>query len=337
MQRTDSARVALITGGRGFIGTHLAAGLARQGLRVVAADRTASPDDPVESVRLDVTSFAECLDLVREVKPHLVFHLAAFSTVDSAFGDPHASLATNIGGTANLLEAARAVRGGLTRFVLASTDKVYGELTGDAYVETSRLDARGVYDVGKMAADNLVRLYGEEFGLPVAILRLCNVFGPGDPHTASRIVPRTLSRIFDPAGPLPPVIYEGSMAHGRDYVYVTDVVRALATIAFDPRARGEAFNMVPAAHRTTLDLVAEMIEQAGKACEPHDREQAAAIRKNGYEVVPGAGLPSALEKQHCDGRKLGALGFSNQVSMTEGLRRTIGSFLRCRLAARRTR
>ncbi|WP_406640236.1 NAD-dependent epimerase/dehydratase family protein [Amycolatopsis sp. WGS_07] len=330
MQRTGSARVALITGGRGFIGTHLAAGLVRQGFHVVAADRTA------EAARLDVTSFAECLDLVREVQPHVVFHLAAFSTVDAAFSDPHASLATNVGGTMNMLEAARSVRG-LARFVLASTDKVYGELVGDAYVETSRLDARGVYDVGKMAADNLVRLYGDEFGLPIAILRLCNVFGPGDANTASRIVPRTLSRIFDAAGPLPPVIYEGSMAHGRDYVYVTDVVRALTTVAFDPRARGEGFNMVPAAHRTTLDLVAEMIDQSGKACEPHDRDWAAAIRKNGYEVVPGTGLPSALERQHCDARKLGALGFSTRVSMTEGLRRTIDSFLHRRLAERRTR
>ncbi|WP_409464573.1 NAD-dependent epimerase/dehydratase family protein [Amycolatopsis sp. GA6-003] len=337
MQRTDSARVALVTGGHGFIGTHLAAGLARRGFRVVAADRTASPDERVESARLDVTSFAECLELVRAVRPHVVFHLAAFSTVDSAFSDPHASLATNIGGTANMLEAARAVRGGLARFVLASTDKVYGELCGDAYVETSRLDARGVYDVGKMAADHLVRLYGGEFGLPVAILRLCNVFGPGDPHTASRIVPRTLSRIFAAAGPLPPVVYEGSMAHGRDYVYVTDVVRALATLAFDPRACGESFNMVPAAHRATLDLVAEMIERSGEACEPHDRDRADAIRKNGYEVIPGAGLPRALEKQHCDGRKLGALGFSNQVSMAEGLRRTISSFLRSGPVRGRTR
>lgn len=337
MQRTDSAHAALITGGRGFIGTHLAAGLMRRGFRVIAADRIAWPDDLVESARLDVTSFAECLDLVRAVRPRVVFHLAAFSTVDAAFSDPHASLATNVGGTMNMLEAARAAGGGLARFVLASTDKVYGELVGDAYVETSRLDARGVYDVGKMAADTLVRLYGDEFGLPVAILRLCNVFGPGDPNTASRIVPRTLSRIFDAAGPLPPVIYEGSMAHGRDYVYVTDVVRALTTVAFDPRACGEDFNMVPAAHRTTLDLVAEMIDQSGKACEPHDRDWADAIRKNGYEVVAGVGLPTALERQHCDARKLGALGFSNEVSMAEGLRWTIDSFLRRRLAGRRTR
>ncbi|HET6291280.1 MAG TPA: NAD(P)-dependent oxidoreductase [Amycolatopsis sp.] len=331
MRLTDpvrTGRTVLITGGCGFVGTHLATGLARQGQRVVVADRLAWPDELVESVRVDVVSFAGCVELVRAVEPHVVFHLAASSTIDSAFSDPHASLVTNVGGTMNMLEAVRTVRGDLTRFVLASTDKVYGELVGDAYVETSPLEARGVYDVGKMSADNLVRLYGDEFGLPITTLRLCNVFGPGDPNIASRIVPRTLSRLFDAAGPLPPVIYQGSMAHGRDYVYVTDVVRALTTVAFDPRACGEVFNMAPAAHRTTLDLVEELIERSRKACEPYDRDWADAIRKNGYEVVTESGMPSALERQHCDATKLGALGFSNQVSMCEGLRRTIVSFLR---------
>lgn len=330
MQRMDPGRAILVTGGCGFIGRHLATRLARRGLRVVVADRLAWRADLAESVLVDITSFADCLDLVRAVRPQAVFHLAASSTIDSAFGDPHGSLVTNITGTVNVLEAARTAADGLTRFVLASTDKVYGELAGEAYVESSPLDARGVYDVGKMSADNLVRLYGYELGLPVTTLRLCNVFGPGDPNTTSRLVPRTLSRLFDAGGPLPPVIYEGSMAHGRDYVYVTDVARALTAIAFDPRARGEVFNMAPVAHRTTLDLVEEMIERSRRACEPYDRERAEAIRKNGYEVVAGLDMPTALRKQHCDATKLGALGFSNRVSMSEGLRRTIDAFMRDR-------
>jgi nucleoside-diphosphate-sugar epimerase len=328
LRHLDPGRAVLITGGCGFIGTHLATCLARQGLRVFVADLLPWPDDLVESVRLDVTSFTGCVELVRALDPQVVFHLAASSTVDSAFSDPHGALSTNVAGTVNILEAARIGCTGLVRFVLASTDKVYGELVGDAYVEDSPLSARGAYDVGKMSADHLVRLYGYEFGLPVTTLRLCNVFGPGDPNTGSRIVPRTLSRLFDPAGPLPPVIYEGSMGHGRDYVYVTDVVRALLAVASAPRARGEAFNMAPAADRTTLDLVEELIARSRQACEPYDRDRADAISKNGYEVVAGAGLPSALERQHCDATKLRALGFVNQVSMSEGLRRTIDAVMR---------
>ncbi|HEX3791916.1 MAG TPA: NAD-dependent epimerase/dehydratase family protein [Pseudonocardiaceae bacterium] len=327
MQRLDPARAVLITGGSGFIGTHLATSLARQGLRVVVADRVTRPAGPVEYVRLDISSFPGCLRLIRAVDPQVVFHLAASSTVDSAFRDPHGSLVTNIAGTVNLLEAVRVAGGDLARFVLTSTDKVYGALVGEAYLETSPLNARGAYDVGKMSADHLVRLYGYEFGLPVTTLRLCNVFGPGDPNTDSRIVPRTLSRLFAATGPLPPVIYAESMGHGRDYVYVTDVVRALTTVAGEPRALGAVFNMAPAAHRSTLDLVEELIERSREACEPADRERAAAIRKNGYEVVGGFGLSSALERQHCDATKLGELGFTNQVSMSEGLRRTVGAFL----------
>ncbi|CAM3873735.1 NAD(P)-dependent oxidoreductase [Kibdelosporangium persicum] len=328
MQRMDSGRTVLITGGCGFIGTHLATSLSGQGFRVVVADLAPWPDRLVESVRLDIADFPACTEVMRAVDPHVVFHLAASSTIDSAYHDPHGSLVTNVGGTINLLEAARLGASRLERFVFSSTDKVYGELTGDAYVESSPLEARGVYDVGKMSADTLVRLYGSEFELPTAILRLCNVFGPGDPNTGSRIVPRTLSRLFDPAGPQPPVIYEGSIAHGRDYAYVTDVVRALTTIAFDRRAVGETYNMAPAAHRTTLDLVEEMIDQSRRACEPHDRDRADAIRKNGYEVVHGHGMPRALERQHCDGGKISALGFRNVVSMSEGLRRTITSSMR---------
>jgi nucleoside-diphosphate-sugar epimerase len=318
---------AMITGGSGFIGAHLAESLTRQGFCVVIVDRLARADGPVESMHVDLSSFEDCLEAVRVVEPQVIFHLAASSTIDAAFGDPRGSLVDNVNGTMNILEAARTAAAGLGRFVLSSTDKVYGELQGDAYVESSALDARGVYDVGKLSADNLVRLYGYEFGLPVSTLRLCNVFGPGDPNVGSRIVPRTLSRLFDPDGPLPPVIYEGSMGHGRDYVYVTDVVRAMTAIAFDPRACGEVFNMAPAAHRTTLDLVEEMIVQSAQACESYDPDRAAAIRKNGYEVMADAGVPSVLEKQHCDAAKLGALGFRNLVSMSEGLRRTIGSFL----------
>jgi nucleoside-diphosphate-sugar epimerase len=331
MRCPDGHQTVLITGGCGFIGSHLTTTMARQGFRVVVVDRLAWPDGLVESARLDVAAFTDCVRVIRSVDPHVIFHLAASSTIDSAYRDPHASLVDNICGTMNMLEAARTTRGRLRRFVLSSTDKVYGELVGDAYLESSALDPRGVYDVGKLSADNLVRLYGYEFGLPVTTLRLCNVFGPGDPNTGSRIVPRTLSRLFDPDGPLPPVIYEGSMAHGRDYVYVTDAVRALTTIAFDHRACGEIFNMAPAAYRTTLDLVEEMIDLAGRACEPLDRDRADIIRKNGYEVVAGAGrLPSALETQHCAADKLGALGFRNTVSMSEGLSRTIGAFLRDR-------
>jgi nucleoside-diphosphate-sugar epimerase len=326
----------MITGGCGFIGSHLATSLARQGFGVTVVDRVRWPDELVDSVRVDVTDFDDCVKVVSAVDPGIIFHLAASSTIDSGFRDPRGSLADNVGGTMNVLEAARTSCTGLRRFVLASTDKVYGELSGDAYVETSALEARGVYDVGKLSADHLVRLYGYEFGLPVTTIRLCNVFGPGDPNTGSRIVPRTLDRLFAPAGPSPPVIYEDSMGHGRDYVYVTDVVRALETVAFEGSACGEVFNMAPAAHRTTLELVEEMIDQAWRACEPSDWDRANAIRANGYEVISGLGSPSVLRRQHCAAPKLAALGFRNRVSLSDGLQRTISSFMRDRGIGGRT-
>ncbi|QUQ65285.1 NAD-dependent epimerase/dehydratase family protein [Kutzneria sp. CA-103260] len=322
----------MITGGYGFIGRHLAMSLTLRRFRVVVVDKLdgmgRSNLDMVEQVRLDIADFGQCLAIMRTIKPQIVFHLAASSTIDAAFSDPHGSLMSNVCGTMNMLEAARIACPDLMRFILSSTDKVYGELIGEFYTESSSLEARGVYDVGKQSADTMVQLYGYELGLPVSTLRLCNVFGPGDPNTSSRIVPRSLSRLFDPAGPLPPVIYEGSMAHGRDYVYVTDVVRALVAIAFNPQARGQVFNMAPAAYRMTLDLVEELIEQSRRACEPHDRGRAEAIRRNGYEVLACGSLARELERQRCDASKLrSVLGFQNMVSMSEGLRQTIRSFM----------
>jgi nucleoside-diphosphate-sugar epimerase len=324
------ARAAvLVTGGWGFIGGHLVAHLAARGATVTVLDLDGGPPVPppgVTSVRGDVRDLDLCLDLVADRRPDLVFHLAASSTIDSAYEDPHASLAVNAGGTTNLLEAVRRA-GGVGRFVHASTDKVYGELRGPSYREDSPLQARGVYDVGKLAADQVTRLYGYELGVPVAVLRLCNVFGPGDANTAYRIVPRSLDRLLGPGGPLPPVVYEGSMGHSRDYVFVEDVVRALVVLAQDRRARGGVFNMAPTAHRTTLALVEELIDAAAAGCAPHDPARAAAIRRNGYEVAAGGAPASVLVRQHGCAERLRELGFRPEVGMAEGLRRTVAAVL----------
>jgi nucleoside-diphosphate-sugar epimerase len=318
----------LITGGCGFIGTHLAGHLAARGLSVVVADRVGwtGADPGVRVVRLDVTDGAGCRDLVRSVRPAVVYHLAAAATIDAAFADPPGSLENNICGTVAMLEATRAAPG-QARFVLASTDKVYGELHNDAYTEDSPLAARGVYDVGKQSADAITRLYGSELGLSVAVLRLCNVFGPGDPHTTSRVVPRSLNRIFGPGGPLPPLLYKGSLGHGRDYVFVDDVVRALVAVGFDARADGGVFNMAAAAHRTTRALVGEIVARSSAACRPTDPDRAASIAANGYAVVAGPPA-SALDRQHCDASLLLIrLGFRPAVPLGVGLDRTIAAVM----------
>ena len=320
----------LITGGLGFIGGHLAAHLAARGLPVVVVDRAAPARTTpgVTTVRMDVADAAGCRELVRSVRPAVVYHLAAAATIDAAFADPAGSLETNVRGTIAVLEATRAAGG--ARFVLASTDKVYGRLRADAYTEDSPLAARGVYDVGKQAADAITALYGADLGLPVAILRLCNVFGPGDPHTRSRVVPRSLARIFDPGGPLPPLLYAGSLSHSRDYVYVRDVVRALVAVGFDTRAIGEVFNMAAAAHRTTRALVEEIVTRSSAACRGVDPDLAAAIAANGHEVVPGPPV-RALERQHCDASRLRArLGFRPTVPLGDGLDRTIAAAMAAR-------
>lgn len=316
----------LITGGCGFIGTHLVRHLTARGRSVVVADRVGwtGADPRVCAVRLDVADADACRELVRSVRPAVVYHLAAAATIDAAFADPHGSLRTNVCGTVAMLEATRTAASG-ARFVLTSTDKVYGKLHGEAYTENSPLAACGVYDVGKQSADAITRLYGTELGLSVAILRLCNVFGPGDPHTASRVVPRSLDRIFGPGGPVPPLVYAEALDHGRDYVFVNDVVRALVAVGFDARADGEVFNMAATAHRTTRALVEEIVARSSAACRGTDPDRADAIAANGFTVV--AGSPArALGRQHCDASRLRArLDFRPSVPLGVGLDRTIAA------------
>lgn len=319
----------LITGGSGFIGSSLAGRLATCGVAVTVFDRqtTDAPAAGVTVVDGDIRDLDRCVELMGVLRPDVVFHLAASSTIDSASREPHESLQTNVVGTLNMLEAVRRV-GSVRRFVFASTDKVYGELQGLAYREESPREARGVYDVGKLAADELTRLYGSELGVPVTVLRLCNVFGPGDSNTAYRLVPHSVDRLLDVNGPRPPTVYAASMLHGRDYVYVDDVVRALLAVATDVRTRSQVLNMVPVAHRTTLVLVEELISVAGEIYDSVDPQRSAMIRANGVEIVDGGGPATALRRQHCDGSRLRSLGFRPVVGLREGLRRTVLAALR---------
>ncbi|MEO6081674.1 MAG: NAD-dependent epimerase/dehydratase family protein [Umezawaea sp.] len=319
----ESPRV-LITGGSGFIGSALAARLAARGVAVTVFDRQAADVPPagVAVVDGDVRDLDRCVELVSVLRPDFVFHLAASSTIDSAYKEPYESLRTNVVGTLNILEAVRRV-GGVRRFVLASTDKVYGELQGHAYQEESPREARGVYDVGKLAADELTQLYGSELGVPITVLRLCNVFGPGDSNTDYRLVPRSVDRLLDVDGPRPPTVYAASMLHGRDYVYVDDVVRALLAVATDARTVSQVLNMAPAAHRTTLVLVEELISVAVEIYDSVDPRRSALIRANGVEIVDVGGPATALQRQHCDGSRLRSLGFRPVVGLREGLRRTV--------------
>lgn len=210
-QEYPFAKSICITGGTGFIGSHLARALPEAHLF----------DYPSEDLR----NLGDCHRFIEKYKPDIVYHLAAQSVVTNQ--DDMESLSTNIVGTYNLLHACNAV-GCVKSFVHISTDKVYG-----TNANARRSDAlRGVshpYSVSKMCGDEIAQMYNNFYGLPVHIIRTGNIYGEGDSHL-DRIVPGTIVDTL--AGKAR--IHRGDKRWIRDFIYVGDLIPAYIRIAAEP-------------------------------------------------------------------------------------------------------
>jgi nucleoside-diphosphate-sugar epimerase len=330
----------LITGGLGFIGSNLAAHLLTAGAFVVVADKEI--DGPgrrfleesgagvgrLEIVYLDVRDRKSVAGLVRRRDFTAVFHLAAYSVIERAFLEPVEAMETNATGTLNVLDSLRE-SGSEARFVLASSDKIYGEMEGNSYVETSPARALGIYEVGKLAADAMSLSYSRAFGVKAAVLRLCNVIGPGDHNIGYRIFPKSLWGIFVGVRPGAPVLYRGSVHHWRDYVYVGDAVRALAALATHPAAVGEAFNVPPAAHLSTPDVLEKIVSAAVNELKAVDPDRAEAVLHNGVQVSDESADAVVISRQHLDAEKIFEyLQFRLEFSLDYAVQQTAKYYLK---------
>src|SRR3989338_8449536 len=185
----------LVTGGTGFIGSHLIEELIRQKAHVISTYQTRNPhsyfysrnlDEQTTLVYIDICNFESVFDLVTKFDIDLIFHLAAQPLVDIAYANPKRTLETNILCTTNVLESARLfpkVKG----IIVASSDKAYGK-TEKKYVEDTPLRCDHPYEVSKSAADLISYSYFKTYGLPVVVTRFGNVYGEGDLNF-SRVIP----------------------------------------------------------------------------------------------------------------------------------------------------
>ncbi|HBK23937.1 MAG TPA: sugar dehydratase, partial [Planktothrix sp. UBA10369] len=185
-----------------------------------------------------------------------VFHLAAQTIVGVANREPLATFEANIKGTWNLLEACRRV-GGVSRIVVASSDKAYGDQDILPYDETTPLQGEHPYDVSKSCADLICRTYFVSYGLPVCITRCGNFYGGGDLNF-NRIVPDTIRSAFRDK----PVTIRSDGSYIRDYFYVRDGVLAYLHLAEQMERKeiwGEAFNFSNELQITVLELVQKIL------------------------------------------------------------------------------
>lgn len=252
----------LVTGATGIVGSWLCEKLLGLGARVIALVIDDDPQSRFYSsgtfarctiVRGDLARFADCMRAINLHDVEVVFHLGAQTIVGTALRDPLECFESNIRGTYNLLEASRRLAPLVQAFIVASSDKAYGDSDVLPYTEDMPLNGKHPYDVSKSCTDLIAATYHHTYGVPVTIARCGNIYGGGDLNW-SRIVPGTIRSLL--RGERPVLRSDGGPI--RDYIYVGDVVDAYIALAENTGRdgiTGEAFNFAPQSRVTVREIV----------------------------------------------------------------------------------
>jgi UDP-glucose 4-epimerase len=304
----------LITGGAGFIGSHIAEALLREGLEVAVLDNLSTgkrenvpPGVPFYQVDLRDGEGVE--RVFREFRPTHVSHQAAQASVKVSVEDPLLDFAVNLVGGMNLLEACR--RHGVEKLVFASTGgAIYGEVPeGEAAEETWPPRPKSPYAASKAAFEHYLSAYGQNYGLKWVSLRYGNVYGPRqDPHGEAGVVAIFAERVLKGE---PVILYArrtpGDEGCVRDYVYVGDVAEA-HTLAL--KGLEGVYNVGTGEGHTTLEVLKAVAEAALKT----------------PEVRHAPPRPGDLERSVLSPLKLMAHGWRPRVGFREGIRLTVEHF-----------
>jgi UDP-glucose 4-epimerase len=316
---------ALITGGAGFIGSHLAEALLAAGHSVTAVDNLStgschnvdhlSDHERFELVIDDVLNEARMAGLMEGAD--VVFHLAAAVGVKWIIDHPLLSIRTNIRATEVVLE--QASRHG-TRVLLASTSEVYGKNDegplredADSVIGPTAI-TRWLYANTKATDEFLAYAYHRELGLPIVIVRFFNTVGPRQTGQYGMVVPRFVRQALRNE----PITIYGDGSQSRCFTYVADAVQALMGLAVDPRAIGEVFNIGTQQEVTILELARKIIALTGSSSE---------LRFIPYDKAYDSGFED-MKRRVPDVSKLRAMiGYAPHTTLEENLRRTIQHML----------
>ena len=267
------SRRALVTGGAGFIGSHVADTFIATGYDVTILDDFSSGKEqnlnPAATVVRDSIASPDVATLIRDGKFDVVAHLAAQIDVRKSVDDPVWDAALNIGGSLNMLEAVRK-SGYPTRFIFSSSGGAqYGDFVEMPTVETAAKDPQSPYGIAKLAVEYYMSYFARIHGLDTVALRYANVYGPRqDPHGEAGVVAIFCQRIL--AGT--PLTAYGDGLQTRDYVYVGDVARAnllAATVQLPEAGRldNRGFNIGTGVETSVIELAAGL-QRAADASVP---------------------------------------------------------------------
>ena len=307
---TWSGRRVLVTGAEGFIGSHLVDELLHQGAHVRAFvhynpfgrwgwlhDRASDIDILQGDVRDGerVATVAEGTEVV--------FHLAALIGIPYSYEAPESYVQTNVMGTYNVLNAAR--RAGVERMVQTSTSEVYGTARQVPIDEGHPLQPQSPYSASKIGGDMLALSFHHSFGLPLAVVRPFNTYGPRQSLRA--IIPTVLQQLYSGSEE----IRIGSTLPTRDFNYVTDTVAGFLAVAASDKALGEVVNIGSGREIAIGDLVELLIATSGR--------EARVVSDTDRLRPPG----SEVERLLCDNSRAREwAGWEPQITLEQGLERT---------------
>lgn len=304
----------LITGGAGFIGSHLAENLVKRANKILILDDLStgfmkninhllsSHNNKVVFIKGDVRSFEKCLEVTKGID--VVFHLGAQINPARAVEDPFYDLEVNARGTLNLLEASR--KRNVKKFIFASTN-VYGNPKYLPIDENHPIGLLSPYAASKLSGEAYCLVYNSTYNLKTVRLRFTNVYGPKQRSTKSEsgvitiFIERTLK------GEAPIIFGDGNQT--RDFVYVDDVINAILLAGEKDGTEGEVFNIGSGVETKIKDLAKLILKLTGK-----------------YNLTPIYGPPRKADFRRCavdvsKAKKL--LGFKPRVDLVEGLMNTI--------------
>ena len=301
----------LVTGGAGFIGSHLSRHLVQQGADVRILDNfstgrrenIADLKGQIDLIAADLRDQEAVTAAVRGVD--LIFHQAAFVLVPLSIEDPGACFESNVIGTHQLLEAARSA--GVSRVVLASSAAVYGNNPEIPLNENSSLESLSPYAASKTAAETYTSLFTHVLGLDVVALRYFNVYGPNQSPESqyAAAIPIFIKKLREGEAP---VIY-GDGKQSRDFIFIGDVVRANLLASTSKQAPGKAINICSGMEITINQVVDTLRDILNPEIKPEYRE----TRKGDiYRSLGNPGLAKEI------------LGFQSRIQLKEGLMSAAG-------------
>ena len=304
------APTALVTGGAGFIGSHLVEALLAEGYRVRVLDdfssgrrdNLATVAGGIELVEGDIRDAGLVARSMASVD--YVFHQAAVPSVVRSLQDPRRSHTVSVDGTLNVLEAARLTKP--RRVVYASSSSVYGDTPTLPKSESMAPQPLSPYAAAKLSAECYVRVYARVFGVPAVALRYFNVFGPRqDPASAyTGVISIFIRELL--AG-RPPAI-DGDGEQTRDFTYVSDAVAANLQAARADGVLGEVFNVARGDETSINDLFRLLRDLTGARVEPrYGPLRSGDVRHSRADIAKARQL----------------LGYQPQVGLREGLARTV--------------